>query len=282
MEMTAQILYENVDWNKMWKDAKLSSTWRKVFGDNDTVEYWNRRAESFNRNARDGRGELIVDRLVKLFGIDGTTTVLDIGAGTGRLAIPIAKVAKSVTAVEPSSGMMEFLKRNARQMKIENISYVQKRWGEAAAGTDIGKHHVVIACHSLSMMEIGNALAKMNELCERYACIYAFGGKRVWDFTDLWPELYGEKFVPGPSYIYLVNILYSIGINANIEYNKRKMERRYENLKDAIEETKTKLDIRDDKKDDIIRKYLAETLRKEKDELVQTQKFEEVMLWWEK
>ena len=99
-----------VDWNEMWKESRRNSTWRKVFGDNDTVEYWNRRAESFNRNAGDKRGEITVDKLVKLFGIHGTSTVLDIGAGTGRLAIPFARVAKSVTAVEPSREMMKFLK----------------------------------------------------------------------------------------------------------------------------------------------------------------------------
>ncbi|MDP6154572.1 MAG: class I SAM-dependent methyltransferase [Candidatus Thermoplasmatota archaeon] len=271
-----------VDWNDLWRKAKLNSTWRKVFGDNDTVEYWNRRAESFNRNAGDKRGELTVDKLVKLFGIDETSTVLDIGAGTGRLAIPLARVAKSVTAVEPSPEMMKFLKMNASAERLGNISFVQKRWGDAAAGKEIKKHDIVIACHSLSMMNIRNALAKMNELCERYACIYAFGGKRVWDFTNLWPRLYGEKFVPGPSYIYLVNLLYYMSINANVEINKRKMERRYGNLDSAMEETKIKLDIRDDKKDGIIRKYLIDTLQEENGELFHVKEFEEVMIWWEK
>jgi SAM-dependent methyltransferase len=271
-----------VDWNEMWKESRRNSTWRKVFGDNDTVEYWNRRAESFNRNAGDKRGEITVDKLVKLFGIHGTSTVLDIGAGTGRLAIPFARVAKSVTAVEPSREMMKFLKMNACTEGLDNISYVHKRWGEVAAGKDIKKHDIVIACHSLSMMEIGSALAKMNELAERYACIYAFSGKRVWDFTDLWPRLYGEKFVPGPTYIYLVNLLYSMGINVNIKLIKREMERRYRNLDEAMEETKIKLDIKDDKKDEIIKNYLAETLREENGELFHVKEFEEVMLWWEK
>ena len=274
--------YNEIDWGTLWKDSKRNSTWRKLFGEHDTVEYWNRRAESFNRNASDGRGKDTVDKLVKLFGINGATTVLDIGAGTGRLAIPLAKVAKSVTALEPSAEMMKFLKKNAGEGKLENIRYVQKRWGEMAVGTNIEKHHIVIACHSLSMMDIENALLKMNELAEKYACIYAFGGKRVWDFTDLWPRLYGEEFVPGPSYIYLVNILCSIGINANVEINKRRLERRYVSLDEAIDETKIKLDITDDKKDSIIRSYLSETLLEDNGELFHTRDFEEVMLWWEK
>ena len=162
-----------------------------------------------------------------------------------------------------------------------NIIVGDARDGERLKA-EIKKHDIVIACHSLSMMNIRNALAKMNELCERYACIYAFGGKRVWDFTNLWPRLYGEKFVPGPSYIYLVNLLYYMSINANVEINKRKMERRYGNLDSAMEETKIKLDIRDDKKDGIIRKYLIDTLQEENGELFHVKEFEEVMIWWEK
>jgi len=280
--MTPEIPYENIDWNEMWRNAKLNSTWRKVFGERDTIEYWNKRAENFDRNTRDGRGDELAERLISRFNIDDNTTVLDIGAGTGRLAIPLAKVAKSITAVEPSAGMMNILLRNAEKEDLHNINVIEKKWEEVDEDVDMWSHDLVLASHSLGLMNIEGALRKMNCLAERSCCVITFGGKRIWDFSDLWPLIYGEKFVPGPNYIHLVNILFSMRINANVEVKKVKVERQYSDIDEALSETKLRLDISDDDKDDIIRDHLLDTLVESGGKLTQCHDFEEVMIWWEK
>lgn len=280
--MSPEIPYENIDWNGMWRKAKLNSTWRKVFGERDTIEYWNRRAENFDRNTRDGRGKELVETLISRFKIGDNTTILDIGAGTGRLAVPLAKVAKSITAVEPSSGMLSILLRNAEKENLDNIDHIRNKWEEMDVGMDIRGHDLVLACHSLGMMDIEEALLKMNAVANDSCCIITFGGKRIWDFSDLWPLLYGEKFVPGPNYIYLVNILFSMGIDANVEVKKVKVERQYSDIDEALSETKLRLDISDDDKDDIIRDHLLDTLVESGGKLTQCHDFEEVMIWWSK
>ena len=272
----------DIDWNLAWKRDKLNSTWRRMFGELDTVEYWNRRAESFNRNLGGERAREMVQKLTDMFRIGPDTTILDIGAGAGRLAVPLARIAGKVTAIEPSSGMLGLLVRNAEDAGLDNITGIMKRWEDIEAGVDVGKHDLVLACHSLGMLEIRKALTKMNMLAEKYVCIYDFGGRRVWDFSDLWPRLYGEEFVPGPCYIYLVNLLYSMGINANVEVKTHRSEQRYGDMDEALKETKIKLGITGDEKDGIIRNYLEEIWREENGELVHTHDFEEVMLWWQK
>lgn len=280
--MPSEISNEKIDWNEMWKNSKLNSTWRKLFGDRDTVEYWDRRAASFDRNTRDGRGDAMAEELIRKFGIDSDTTVLDIGAGTGRLAVPLARVARSVTAVEPSGGMLDILIGNAETPGLHNIEVLRRKWEEVELGKDFGQHDVVIACHSLSMMEIGDALAKMDAAAGRYCCIYSFGSQRIWDFSELWPKLYGEEFVPGPPYIYLVNILLSMGIDADVEVRKRKLERRYSSLREALEETKIRLDIHSGKHDSVILDHLSRVLVEEEGKFVHHNDFEEVMIRWEK
>ena len=52
--------------------------------------------------------------------------VLDIGAGPGTLAIPLAPQVREITAVEPGAGMVEILKDHAEQDGIRNITCVQK------------------------------------------------------------------------------------------------------------------------------------------------------------
>jgi SAM-dependent methyltransferase len=67
----------------------------------------------------------------------GTPEVLDIGAGTGRIAIPIAEAGTNVMCIEPSSSMRRIL--NA---KIENRRDLRSRITlvpDHAVGFDIGR-----------------------------------------------------------------------------------------------------------------------------------------------
>jgi SAM-dependent methyltransferase len=50
--------------------------------------------------------------------------VLDIGAGTGRLALVVAKEAKAVYAVEPVSNLRYYLKEKAKKLGIGNLYVV--------------------------------------------------------------------------------------------------------------------------------------------------------------
>lgn len=52
--------------------------------------------------------------------------MLDIGVGLGSFMIPFAKHIKSVTAIEPSKGMVEVLKENAKEAGVENFNIIEE------------------------------------------------------------------------------------------------------------------------------------------------------------
>lgn len=57
----------------------------------------------------------------------GICNILDIGAGTGRTAIPLARQGHRVTAVEPSVPMCEEIHRKAKENNVEpNLTIVPK------------------------------------------------------------------------------------------------------------------------------------------------------------
>ncbi len=67
-----------------------------------------------------------------LFDIVGTDAdVLDVGGGSGRLAMPLATHTKQVTVVEPSEDSIELLKERAADADITNITIVNEVWAEA-------------------------------------------------------------------------------------------------------------------------------------------------------
>jgi SAM-dependent methyltransferase len=55
-------------------------------------------------------------------------SIIDIGAGTGLLTIPLAEWGHRVTAVEPSAPMIELLRRNAAGRCLDSISVEQEYW----------------------------------------------------------------------------------------------------------------------------------------------------------
>src|SRR3954453_1692956 len=59
-------------------------------------------------------------------------TWLDIGAGGGRYALPLALAVREVIAVDPSVGMLSVLSESKGEYGIENVRVVRGRWPAAA------------------------------------------------------------------------------------------------------------------------------------------------------
>src|SRR6185369_18023869 len=55
-------------------------------------------------------------------------TWLDIGAGAGRYALPLARIARRVIALDPSRSMLDGLREGMREHAIDNIEVVEGRW----------------------------------------------------------------------------------------------------------------------------------------------------------
>lgn len=71
------------------------------------------------------RRELIApEEVVSLLHISERDVVADLGAGNGYFTVPIAKVAKTVYAVDVQQEMLHFLKQHAEKERVENISYI--------------------------------------------------------------------------------------------------------------------------------------------------------------
>jgi ubiquinone/menaquinone biosynthesis C-methylase UbiE len=58
-------------------------------------------------------------------GLDATSTVVDLGAGTGRFALAAARRFGRVTAVDISPAMLEFLRHRAAAAAVANLERVQ-------------------------------------------------------------------------------------------------------------------------------------------------------------
>ncbi|MHB8263492.1 MAG: class I SAM-dependent methyltransferase [Acidimicrobiales bacterium] len=81
---------------------------------------WSRRAASWDHGALPGLKD-VVDRVIELAAPSAHDVVVDLGCGTGALALPIAEKAAKVVAVDLSDEMLAELARKAKSAKLDNI-----------------------------------------------------------------------------------------------------------------------------------------------------------------
>ncbi|MCK4735344.1 MAG: class I SAM-dependent methyltransferase, partial [Methanophagales archaeon] len=244
-------------------------------------EFWDERVDWFEELVQQSdRAGMIMSRIEK----ESNYTVLDIGAGPGTTTIPLAKNVKGVTVVEPSSGMLARLKENASKENLANITYLPKKWEDVEIGKDIeeGGHDVVIASHSLVIKDIKDALVKINDAVKRSVYIFIVAGRRnEKEGSSLWSLFNREKQGLHPDYIYLYNILYQLGIYANVEIIDANHNMQFPDLDAAVLHYKKWMNVSgaDEEK---LQLYLSENLVKENDAFWLRHKLRTAMISWRK
>jgi ubiquinone/menaquinone biosynthesis C-methylase UbiE len=74
--------------------------------------------------------ERVIDRLARRTKLDATSTVVDVGTGTGFVAAGLAATAGKVVAIDHSPAMLDVARNNLEQLDIENV---ELREGDLAA-----------------------------------------------------------------------------------------------------------------------------------------------------
>ncbi|MEV5507874.1 class I SAM-dependent methyltransferase [Streptomyces orinoci] len=90
---------------------------------------------------RPGYEPALYDLLAARFSLDGTQRLLDLGTGTGVLALPLAKLVGHVTAVDPEPGMLDQARRLAAEQGITNIDW---RLGDSTTLSRMGLEPVLL------------------------------------------------------------------------------------------------------------------------------------------
>jgi SAM-dependent methyltransferase len=73
---------------------------------------------------RTGYPAHLVDRLAALVGLERDGTAVDVGCGSGQLAIPLAAHAGRVIAIDPLAGMLEIGRAKAEAAGLRNITWL--------------------------------------------------------------------------------------------------------------------------------------------------------------
>ncbi len=87
---------------------------------------FNHKAETFDSPKNIFLANLVCQAVEKQIELLSDKEILDFGGGTGLLALPLAKQAKSVTLVDISEKMLEQARLKAEQQDIKNIQFLEQ------------------------------------------------------------------------------------------------------------------------------------------------------------
>ncbi|MGQ9688545.1 MAG: class I SAM-dependent methyltransferase [Desulfobaccales bacterium] len=98
--------------------------------------------------------------------------VLDIGAGSGVLSLPLQKLGCQVMALEPSRGMLTLLWAESRHFQILPDHIDPRRWEEVQV-KELEDFDLILACNSLHLTNLNfqEALAKLFAPKPQHVCV---------------------------------------------------------------------------------------------------------------
>ena len=202
------------DWSALWRElVEIKARSRGVGpGAELRTDIWAGRASELRDAVKrrwersDSSRELIVSQL------DADSTVLDIGAGTGAWAALLSRHAKHVTAIEPSSSMIEVMRESLAAENITNVTIVRGSWPTVV----VGPHDFSLCSHAMyDSLDLATFVRRM-EACTRRMCFLllrapTLDGIRAEAARHIW----GQP-LDSPNFTIAYNILIQAGIYANV------------------------------------------------------------------
>ena len=276
-------MHRIIDWNELWKALHVSSP-ERAEKDRNPAAHWDKRAAAYRRVTRDER--LATEQELAILGVQSGETVLDMGAGTGRLAVPVARTAAHVTALDPSEGMLAILRERMAAEGLTNYSCLRKRWEDATIGRDVEPHDIVVAAFSLGFYDLAAALEKLDAAARRAVYIFWHAGEwRNPGEMALYRTVFGDEAAGEkgyPDYIFPVNILHDAGIYPNVRIYRAVWDAVYDSVEDAA---RTWAAMHNPGMEDLapVREYFARALRKDgSGKYIETAVRPTAAVWWEK
>ncbi|HEX6128320.1 MAG TPA: class I SAM-dependent methyltransferase [Candidatus Limnocylindria bacterium] len=175
-------------------------------------------------------GDAVLDALLELGRPDESW--LDIGAGAGRYALPLALRVREVLALDPSQAMLEGLRAGMAEHGIHNVRVLEGRWPDAA-GPNLAADVALIAQVGYDVERIGPFLGAM-EAAARRLCVAVLMDRSPAAAADgFWPVVHGVQRVLLPALPELVTLLRARGTEPMVR-ELRRPERRFDSAEETL------------------------------------------------
>ncbi len=262
-------VFQEIDFAGLWREQSQRSS----FGPRSSQD-WDRRArQRFRRELNSDYSRAFLRRL----DLSGVNTALDIGCGTGNLAIPLAKRLRRVHALDFSNAMLRELDNHRRREGLENIALHERSWFDSWRA--VPKVDLVLCSRAMGVEDLRAALDKMSRKARRraYATIHSGGSYLGNDVL----ALLDREIVPRPDYIYAVNILYQMGYRARVDFLRSSGGQGYASEDEFLRAVRWRIGELSAKEEARLRRFFRTLPREDDGSIRYRHDFEWAMLAWE-
>ena len=206
-------------------------------------------------------------------------TALDVGAGCGALALPLAERLRRVTAIEPAPAMAGALREEARARKLGNIEVIEAAWGDVP----VSPHDLVLCAHVGELLRpAAGFLRKVSSVARRGVALVRDAGKEEdkFFFRDLYPMLLGRPYTSGCDYEETVEGLARLGASPTVTFVSYSSDQPFIDLEEACDFWTDYLGVEGDDVRRFLRQFLRERLVPDGVGLVAPYQKRAAVIWW--
>ena len=228
----------------------LAEEWRKldaVRHKPDAQAHWDNRARTYSFH--DAPNDYVRSFIANMQ-LSGGESVLDMGCGTGSLAVPLAKMGHKVVAADFSEGMLERVRENASAAGVPVLEPAGEEAFDVPAGAVCPLHmsweddwstvglnenmaDVAFASRSIAVADLRAALRKLCLIARRRCCITMTTGVSPRIDQKLLEEL-DVKVNPSRDYLYAFGMLAQAGFEPEVRFIHSKRKDSFASAEDAF------------------------------------------------
>lgn len=183
----------------------------RVRGDVVYPDMWSALAESF-RDDPHRTDDPVVNVISKW--LTPVATVLDVGGGAGRYALPLALKSNRVTVLDPSPSMLEALGRSCSEAGIANVTPLEAQWETS----DVEPHDVVLCANVVyGVADIEPFVRKLAVKARDRVAIVLYMDAPLTRMSPIWNAVHEEKRRDLPGLPELLPVLWEMGVFPNVE-----------------------------------------------------------------
>lgn len=254
------------DFSALWREAlkQDDGTYsRRLSDDQAEKEFWHHFMEKKSTYQQDGWAHTMLREVKELISPYQISTILEIGPGWGNFTMELADCCDMLTCVDISEDVLQYIEQTAKELGKKNIFTICSKWEDMTCDRN---YDIVFGYNCFyRMLDLKECVNIMNRIAARL-CIM---GMSIQNLTpcdrELQETLGAEVKYDKKDYIYFVNTLYQMGIDANVKVVPLTREVAYRNWEETlrgvmsrIHNRETLLELQGEAVDRILHKYFKQ------------------------
>lgn len=225
-----------VDFNYWWQRALQESDGHyvpRLVEDAVERDFWKRFIQKKDPAHPDAESAPVFRALEGILSAHGAEDILEIGPGWGNYTFPLARQFRSVTCVDISEDVLDFIEKGAALHGLSSVRRLSGKWEDVQLNR---RYDAVFGYNCFyRMLDLESVLYKINASASK-VCVVGMGMGVAPPYCARLESELGLELVYGKKdYIYFVNTLYQMGIAANVSVVPLRREVTYPTVEALLE-----------------------------------------------